>query len=168
MRALCHIFEQLPKSLKKTPFVVGPPTFLSAILHKCRSWWVLHACCYFMVGPRWLLLFPDGLWIVAVISCGSWMLPVISWWVLDASSYFLLGPGWLLLSPDALWIVAVILWWVLDVYCYFLMGPGWLLLLSDGLRIVPVTSCSVLGGYCYLQMFSHCTCPLLGWGAPLL
>ena len=30
------------------------------------------------------------------------------------------------------------------------------------------TSCSVLDGYCYLQMFSHRTCPILGWGAPLL
>ena len=32
------------------------------------SWWALDGCCYFLVGSGWLLLFPGGLWMVAVIS----------------------------------------------------------------------------------------------------
>ena len=60
--------------------------------------------CYFLVGPGWLLLFPGGLWMVAVIS----------WWALDGSSYFLVGSGWFLLFPGGLWMVADISWWALD------------------------------------------------------
>ena len=50
-----------------TPFVVGPPTFLSVILHKCRHF-SLDVCCYFLVVSGWSLLFLDGLWMDAVIS----------------------------------------------------------------------------------------------------
>ena len=44
------------------------------------SWWALDGCymasagcCYFLVGPGWLLLFLDG----------SWMVTVIFWQALD-------------------------------------------------------------------------------------
>ena len=44
-----------------------------------------------VMGSRWLLLFPDGLWMA-----------------LDGCCYFLLASGWLLLFPYGLWMVAVI------------------------------------------------------------
>ena len=47
-------------------------------------WLTLNGCCYLLVGLGWSLLFPDGLWIVAVISS----------WVLDGYCYFLMGHGW--------------------------------------------------------------------------
>ena len=31
------------------------------------SWWPLDGCCYFLMASGWLLLLPDGLWMVAVI-----------------------------------------------------------------------------------------------------
>ena len=77
--------------------MVGPPTFLSAILHKCRHF-SLDACCYFLVVSIWSLLFPGGPWIDAVIC----------WWSLDGHCYFLMGPGWMLLFPGGLWMVTVI------------------------------------------------------------
>ena len=46
----------------------------------------------FMVDSRWLVLFSDV----------SWMVAVISWRALDGCSYFLEGSGWLLLIPDGL------------------------------------------------------------------
>ena len=64
------------------------------------SGWALDGCCYFLVGSGWLLLFPGGLWMVAVIS----------WWALDGCCYFLVGSGWLLLFLGGLWMVAVISW----------------------------------------------------------
>ena len=30
------------------------------------SWWALDGCCYFLMASGWLLLFPDGLWMVTV------------------------------------------------------------------------------------------------------
>ena len=54
-------------------------------------------CCLFLMGSGWLLLFPDGLWMVAVYS----------WWVVDGCCLFLMGSGWLLLFPDGLWLVVV-------------------------------------------------------------
>ena len=50
------------------------------------------------MASGWLLLFPDGLWMAAVIS----------WWPLDGCCYFLMASGWLLLFPDGLWMAAVI------------------------------------------------------------
>ena len=35
------------------------------------SWCTLDGCCYFRVYSGWLLLFPGGLWMVAVISWSS-------------------------------------------------------------------------------------------------
>ena len=77
--------------------MVGPPTFLAAILHKCRHF-SLDACCYFLVVSGWSLLFSDGLGMDAVIS----------WWSPDGHCYFLMGPGWMLLFPDGLRMDAVI------------------------------------------------------------
>ena len=48
----------------------------------------------FMVDSGWLVLFPDGLWMVAVIS----------WRALDGCCSFLMGPGWLWLFLGGLWI----------------------------------------------------------------
>ena len=90
----------------------------------------LHGCCYFLMGSGWLLLFPDGLWMVAVNS----------WWALDGCCLFLMGSGWLLLFPDGLWVVAVYSWWALDGCCLFLVGSGWLLLFPNGLWMVVVYS----------------------------
>ena len=32
------------------------------------SWWALDGCCYFLMDSGWLLLFPNGPWMVAVTS----------------------------------------------------------------------------------------------------
>ena len=37
------------------------------------SWWALDGHCNFLVGCRWSLSFPGGLWMVPNISCGLWM-----------------------------------------------------------------------------------------------
>ena len=58
-------------------------TALSAEHERPVSWWALHGCCYFLVGSGWFLLFPGGLWMVAVIS----------WRALDGCCYFLVGSG---------------------------------------------------------------------------
>ena len=36
------------------------------------SYWALYGCYYFLVGSGWLLLLPDGLYIVTVM-CYFWM-----------------------------------------------------------------------------------------------
>ena len=51
------------------------------------GWCTLDGCRYFLVGSGWLLLFLDGLWMVAVIS----------WWTLDGCCCCLVNSGWLLL-----------------------------------------------------------------------
>ena len=53
--AHCATYLNNLVNTQRTPFLVGPPTFLSVIVHKCGSWWVVHACCYFLVGLGWLL-----------------------------------------------------------------------------------------------------------------
>ena len=84
-------------------------------------------------GSGWLLIFPDGLWVVAcyflvasgwllLFSGGLWMVAVISWWPLDGCCYFLVASGWLLIFLDGLWVFA----------CYFLVASGWLLLFLVG------------------------------------
>ena len=133
------------------------------------------ACCYFLVGSGWLVLFPGGLWMVGVISwwaldgwCyflvgsgwlvlfpgGLWMVGAISWWALDGWCYFLVGSGWLVLFPGGLWMVGVISWWALDGWCYFLVGSGWLVLFPGGLWMVGVISWWALDGWCYFLVGS--------------
>ena len=67
-----------------------------------------------LLFPNALLLFPSGLWMVAVISE----------WTLDGCCYFLVDSEWLLLFHDALWMVVVSSWWTLDGCRYFLMLFG--------------------------------------------
>ena len=50
----------------------------------------LNGCCYILVGLRWSLLFPDGLWMVTVIS----------YCVVDGYRFFLMGHGWLPVFPN--------------------------------------------------------------------
>ena len=38
---------------------------------------VLVGCCYLLLGSQCLLIFPGGLWWVAVISCALWMVAVL-------------------------------------------------------------------------------------------
>ena len=75
-----------------------------------KFWYRVPCCCflvdgcYFHVASGWVLLFPSGLWMAAVIS----------WWALDGWCYFLVSSGWLLFFPAGLCMVAAICWWPLD------------------------------------------------------
>ena len=107
MRAPCQVVEQLPQQIVQRER--GCRWYLVSSEVLPSPWLALNACCYIPVGLGWSLLFPDGLWIVAVIS----------WWVLDACCYFLVGPGWLLLFPTVSWMVTVFSLWAMDGYHYF-------------------------------------------------
>ena len=106
---------------------------------KCyhSPWLALNGCCYILVGLGWSLLFPDGLWIVAVLS----------WWVLDACCYCLLGPGWLLLFPTVSWMVTVFSLWAMDGYRYF-STTQILARCAQRARTVPGRDGSNWGGGC--------------------
>ena len=97
------------------------------------------ACCYFLAGSGWFLLFPGRLR----------MVPLISWQAPDGSSYFLAGSGWFLLFPGRLWMVPLISWQAPDGSSYFLAGSGWFLLFPGRLRMVPLMSWWALDGSSY-------------------
>ena len=85
--------------------------------------------CYFLVGSAWLLLFPDGLW----------MLAVICWWALE----------WLLLFPGGLCMVPIVSWWAVDGSCYFIFCH------FMGVTCMTCASASILGAK-WLQTISNC------------
>ena len=96
VRAACQVFEQLPQQMVYRE-------------RGCRWYLVGSEVSPFpLVGPQWLLLYPVGLGWSPLFPDGLWIVAVISWWVLDACCYFLLCPGWLPFCPYGPWMVTVI------------------------------------------------------------